>query len=68
MEAQASQLDVFPSFMRTTENLFFNSVFLRTWKMWSSHCGSAGMKWTRIHEDVALIRGLPRWVKDLALP
>ena len=34
----------------------------------SSHCGSAVMSPTSIHEDTGSIPGLPQWVKDLALP
>ena len=30
----------------------------------SSHCGSAVMNLTSIHEDMGLIPGLPQWVKD----
>ena len=33
----------------------------------SSHCVSAEMNLTSIHEDVGSIPGLPPWVKDLAL-
>ena len=31
---------------------------------WSSHCGSAVMNPTRIHEDVGLIPGIAQWVED----
>ena len=34
----------------------------------SSHCGSAEMNLTSIHEDMGLIPGLDQRVKDLALP
>ena len=34
---------------------------------WSSHCGSAKMNLTSIHEDTGLIPGLVQWVKDLRL-
>ena len=34
----------------------------------SSHCGSAVMNPTSIHEDEGLVPGLAQWVKDLALP
>ena len=32
----------------------------------SSHCGSAVMNPTSIHEDVGLIPGLAQWIKDPA--
>ena len=32
-----------------------------------SHCGSAVMNLTRIHEDVGSIPGLAQWVRDLVL-
>ena len=35
---------------------------------WSSHCGSAEMNLTGIHEDVGSIPGLAQWIRDLALP
>ena len=38
------------------------------WLVGSSHCGSAVMNTTGIHEDVSLTPGLSQWVKDLALP
>ena len=34
----------------------------------SSHCGSAEMNLTSIHEDTGLIPGLDQWVGDLVLP
>ena len=34
---------------------------------WSSHCDQQKMNLTNIHEDVGLIPGLARWVKDLVL-
>ena len=34
----------------------------------SSHCGSAVMNQTNIHEDVGSIPGPTPWVKDQALP
>ena len=37
-------------------------------KSQSSHCGSGVMNPTSIHEDVGLIPGPAKWVKDLALP
>ena len=33
----------------------------------NSHCSSAVMNPTRIHEDTGLILGLVQWVKDPAL-
>ena len=33
----------------------------------SSHCGSAEVNPTRIHEDVGLIPGLAQWVRDPVL-
>ena len=41
---------------------------LRKHLLGSSHCGSAVMSLTGIHEDVGLIPGLAQWVKDLVLP
>ena len=37
-------------------------------KYQSSHCGSAVMNPTSIHEDADLIPGPAQWVKGLALP
>ena len=37
-------------------------------KKWSSHCGSAEMNLTRIHEDAGAIPDLTQWVKDTTLP
>ena len=34
----------------------------------SSHCGSAVMSPTSIHEGLGLILGLAQWIKDPALP
>ena len=34
---------------------------------WSSHCGSALINPTSIHEGMRSIPGLAQWVKDLAL-
>ena len=34
----------------------------------SSHCGSAVMNLTSIHENVGSIPGVTQWVKDLVLP
>ena len=33
----------------------------------SSHCGSAAMNLTSVHEDTGLIPGLAQWVKDPVL-
>ena len=33
----------------------------------SSHCGSAELNLTSIHEDLGLIPGLTQWVKDPVL-
>ena len=42
---------------------------LQQWKKTrSSHCNTAEMIPTRIHEDAGLIPGLSQWVKDLMLP
>ena len=35
---------------------------------WSSHCGSAVIRLTSIHEDTGSTPGLAQWVGDLALP
>ena len=35
---------------------------------WSSHCGSAVMNLTSIHENAGLIPGLAQGVRDLGLP
>ena len=34
----------------------------------SSHCGSAVMNPTSIHEDTGSVAGLAQWVRDLELP
>ena len=44
------------------------SVRLKTTNLGSSHCSSAVMSPTSIHEDVCLILGLIQWVKDPTLP
>ena len=36
--------------------------------LWSPYRSSVVMNLTSIHEDMGLIPGLARWVKDLALP
>ena len=44
------------------ENIKLNKI-----NLWNSHCGSAVMDPTIIHEDAGLIPGLAQWVKDLVL-
>ena len=45
------------------ENLSKNLPFKFYFR--SSHCGSAEMNLTSIHEDAGLVPGLAQWVKDL---
>ena len=50
--------------MQQVRPYFFNKKI----KMKSSHCGTAEMNLSNIHEVVGLIPGLAQWVKDSALP
>ena len=52
-----------------TKTWFFevSLVYIKLY-MGSSHCGSAEMNPTSIHEDVGAIPGLAQWVKDPAFP
>ena len=43
-------------------------VHISKMEYWSSHCGSAVMNPTSIHENVDLILGPAQWLKGLALP
>ena len=55
-------------FLKATKNeLFFQPQLLRN-NFGSSHCGSAVMNPTSIHEDVRFIPGPAQWVKELVLP
>ena len=47
---------------------FLDMKRCKNWADRSSHCGSAVVNLTSIHEDTGLIPGLAQWVKDLVLP
>ena len=58
-------------YLKTIQNKkqrIYTPLHLKILYCWSSHCGSAEMNLTCIHEDVDLIPGPAQWVKDPVLP
>ena len=55
----------FSQFLR--KNKIGHRAMIEFPQRWSSHCGSAEMNLTSIHEDKGSVPGLAQWVKALVL-